>query len=156
MVVAQPAEAETQSVVEAPRSRPPEPVAAVEVLHPRACELVTAQEMSRILGKAVNAQGSEGYEKTGCTYSVAQGEGPYVEFSVNWGSAEGAMNMTRMLAMAEPDMAQPYSGIGDEATMVGSMLMIRSGEDLVILAIADVNDIAGKARRIFDTAKARM
>jgi hypothetical protein len=34
--------------------------------------------------------------------------------------------------------------------------MIRSGEDLITLVFSGVDDLPGKARRIYDTVKARM
>jgi hypothetical protein len=50
----------------------------------------------------------------------------------------------------------PYDGIGDQAIAVGPALMIKTGEDLVKLIFTGVDNAPVKARKIFDTAKARM
>jgi hypothetical protein len=61
-----------------------------------------------------------------------------------------------MAAQAEPGLANPYEGLGDQAAAVGPALMIRAGEDLVMLVFSGVDDAPSKAKRIFETAKARM
>lgn len=152
-------EATAPAVVPPPVEAPapaPETAAAPEPEHPKACALVTQEEMSKILGAKMVAEGNGGSTQTECFYKAAKGSGPTVEFSVNWGSGHGGMNMASMLAAAKPEMASVHQGIGDQATMVGTSLMIRSGEDLVILVMSDVQDASAKAKRIFDTAKARM
>ena len=47
-------------------------------------------------------------------------------------------------------------GIGDQAIAVGPALMIKTGDDLVKLIFTGVDDAPVKAKKIFDTAKARM
>ena len=127
--------------------------APAEKSTPGACELVTQAEMSSILGSPVVAA-EHGSNK--CIYTAASGISPYVEFSVDLGDGEAAMGATRMMATKEPGIADPYEGVGDEAASVGPALMIRTGEDLVTLVFSGVEDVPDKARRIFDTAKARM
>jgi hypothetical protein len=123
----------------------------------RACALVTEKEMSAILGAAVHAEPNDRSNgKTECIYSPVAGVSPYVEFSVEWGSGEGAMMGVGMAAQAEPGLANPYEGLGDQAAAVGPALMIRAGEDLVMLVFSGVDDAPSKAKRIFETAKARM
>lgn len=123
----------------------------------KACELVTAEEMSAILGAPVRAEPNDRSNgKTECIYSPVAGVSPYVEFSVEWGSGEGAMMGVGMAAQAEPGLANPYDGLGDQAAAVGPALMIRTGEDLVMLVFSGVDDAPSKAKRIFETAKARM
>lgn len=123
----------------------------------KACELVTAEEMSAILGAAVRAEPNDRSNgKTECIYTSVEGVSPYVEFSVEWGSGEGAMAGVGMAAQAEPGLASPYEGLGDQAAAVGPALMIRTGEDLVMLVFSGVDDIPSKAKRIFAAAKARM
>ncbi|MEP6885258.1 MAG: hypothetical protein ABJC66_10960 [Gammaproteobacteria bacterium] len=56
----------------------------------------------------------------------------------------------------EPGITSPYDGIGDQAVAVGPALMIQTGEDLVKIIFTGVDDAPVKARKIFDTAKARM
>jgi hypothetical protein len=123
----------------------------------KACELVTEKEMSAILGAPVRAESNDRSNgKTECIYQPIEGVSPYVEFSVEWGSGEGAMMGVGMAAQAEPGLASPYEGLGDQAVAVGPTLMIRTGEDLVMLVFSGVDDTPAKAKQIFDTAKAKM
>lgn len=122
-----------------------------------ACDLVSQAEMSRILGGAVVAQNNDHSNgKTECIYNAANGISPYAELSVEWGSGEGAMAGVGILGQAEPGIASPYEGIGDQAVAVGPALMIRTGEDLVTIVFSGVDDIPSKAKQILATAKARM
>lgn len=122
----------------------------------KACELVTATEMSTILGSAVAATPNESSSgKTECIYQPAGGSSPYVEFSVEWGEGKTAMTAAGMMDKHEPGIASPYDGIGDQAVAVGPSLMIRSGEDLVSIVFSGVDDAPAKAKKIFDTAKTR-
>ena len=140
-----------------PSAATAEPAAAVAPQSAQACDMVTAGEMSAILGAVVHAERNDRSNgKTECIYTPDEGVSPYVEFSVEWGSGEGGMMGAGMAAHAEPGLANPYEGLGDQAVAVGPMLMIRSGEDLVSIVFSGVHDAPSKAKRIFDTAKARM
>ncbi len=123
-----------------------------------ACELVTAQEMSAIVGSPLGAESEErpSNAETTCTYKKAESLSPDVTFTLNRGHGEAAMAGMGMLSQAEPGIADPYEGIGDHAATVGPQLWIRTGEDLVTLTILGFDDVPGKARKILDTAKARM
>ncbi len=61
-----------------------------------------------------------------------------------------------VMGRQEPGLTSPYDGIGDQAVAVGPALMIRTGDDLVSIVFSGVSGAPAKARRIFDTAKARM
>ena len=129
----------------------------VEEERPRACALVTAAEMSAILGSPVSAEPNDRFtNKTECSYKPAAGISPYVEFSVAWGGGEAAMTAMGMAGQMEPGMTSPYAGIGDQAAAVGPTLMIRTGEDLVNIVFSGVDGAPQKAKQIFDTAKPRM
>lgn len=121
----------------------------------RACDLVTPQEMSAILGSVVvgTEPGHKSSGKTECIYQPAEGVSPYVEFSVEWGEGETAMGA---MGQGKPGPDDPYAGIGDQAKSVGTTLWIRSGEDLVQIVFSGVTDAPVKAKKIFNTAKARM
>lgn len=122
-----------------------------------ACEMVTIAEMSAILGAAVVAQANDRSSgKTECVYTAASGVSPYVELSVDWGSGEAAMMATSLMRKLEPGLTSPYAGIGDQASAVGPTLMIRTGDDLMTIVFSGVDDLPGKAKAIFTTAKARM
>ena len=124
----------------------------------KACDLVTPAEMSTILGSTVVGAepNHKSSGKTECIYKPAEAVSPYVEFSVEWGEGETAMNAMGAMAHAEPGIGNPYDGIGDQAVAAGTALMIRSGKDLVTITFSGVTDAPAKAKKIFDTAKARM
>lgn len=135
--------------------------AAIEMPAPtpsaRACELVTAAEMSAILGTAVSAEPNEGSSgKTECIYRPAVAISPYVEFAVEWGEGETAMRAVGTMSQHEPGIASPYDGIGDQAAAVGPSLMIRRGKDLVTIVFSGIDDAPSTARKIYDIANARM
>jgi hypothetical protein len=137
-----------------PAAAPTQPAAKAQ---PKACEMVTQAEMSAILGSPVVAAADEHTsDKTDCIYTAATGVSPRVEFSVNWGDGEAAMAAMGMMNRKEPGITSPYDGIGDQAASVGPALMIRTGDDLVTLVFSGVDDAPAKARKIFETAKARM
>lgn len=124
----------------------------------KACDMVTSAEMSAILGSTV--VGAEPDQKsageTECIYKPDDASSPYVEFSVEWGEGEGAMNSMGVMAREAPGVGDPYAGIGDQAVAAGTSLMIRNGADLVTITFSGVTDSPAKAKKIFDTAKARM
>lgn len=125
---------------------------------PKACNLVTAEEMSTILGKSVTAQGEErpSNDETKCSYTFAGSLSPDVIFMLNRGDGEAAMTGMGMLAQHEPGIVDPYEGVGDQAATVGPQLWVRTGDDLVTLTILGVDDVPTVAKRIVDTAKAKM
>ena len=121
-----------------------------------ACELVTQEEMSTILGGPVVAKNTDRTGKTECIYSSTATVGPYAELTVEWGSGAAAMQAMGMLNSREPGLTSPYDGIGDQAVATGPALMIQTGEDLVTIVLSIEGDVPAAAKRIFDTAKARM
>jgi len=122
---------------------------------PAVCALVTAAEMSAILGTPVAASARPG-GGTECNYKPVSGISPSVKLSVDWGDGKIAMASAGVMARREPGLTNPYDGIGDQAAAVGPALMIRTGEDLVTIVFNGVSAAPAKARRIFQTAKARM
>jgi hypothetical protein len=124
---------------------------------PVACAMVTPAEMSTILGSSVVAEPHEGSSnQTQCIYKGTSPHSPYVEFTVNWGDGEGAMEAQGMLGQHQAGLTKAYPGVGDQAYAVGPELMIRNGDDLVTLLVLGVNDARATIKRIFDTAKPRM
>ena len=110
------------------------------------------------LGSAVvgTEPGHKSSGKTECIYQPAGGVSPYVEFSVEWGEGETAMKAAAAMGQGKPGPSDPYAGIGDQAISVGTTLWIRSGKDCVQIVFSGVNDAPAKAKKIFNTAKARM
>jgi outer membrane protein OmpA-like peptidoglycan-associated protein len=132
------------------------PAAAPRADVPTACAMVTAAEMSTILGTTVGAEGDEGGGTTTCAYRPADGSRPFVEVKVEWGGGSAAMVAMRMMGRLEPGMANPFAGLGDEASAIGPAFMVRTGEDLVNLTLAGVEDNVAAAKRIIDTMRPRM
>ncbi len=120
---------------------------------PDACTLVSAAEMSAILGSPVEAQAPKPAK---CIYQPASGASPYVEFSVDWGDGAAGMAGVGFASAHEPGLTSPYDGLGDQAVAVGPALMIRTGEDLVTIVFSGVDDVPAAAKKIFDTAKAKL
>jgi hypothetical protein len=122
-----------------------------------ACELVTALEMSAILGAPVVAQAHNRSETSSqCVYTPRSGVGPSVDLTFSWGDGKAAMSGMALASRHEPGMVSPYEGIGDQAGGAGPLLMIRIGDDLVKLVFSGVADATVAARQIFNTAKPRM
>jgi hypothetical protein len=121
-----------------------------------ACAMVTPDAMSAILGGAVIAKPDEGTGRTGCIYTPASGTGPAVELRVEWGAAQMAIKGVGMAGRAEPGLANPLAGLGDQAAQMGPALMIATGEDLVTITFGNVDDVVPKAKAIFALVKARL
>jgi hypothetical protein len=125
---------------------------------PTACELVSAADMSTVLGSAVGAVADDRGGQTKCTYETAGGElgAPYVEVQLNWGDGvagmKGAGAMKSQLGPAMGELA----GLGDQATSVGPMILIRRGEDLITLVVSGVPDSTVAAKRIYGLLNARL
>ena len=125
---------------------------------PTACELISAADMSAVLGSAVTAVADNRGGQTKCTYESAGGEigGAYAEVQLNWG--DGVVGM-KGAGVVEPQLGQVMgrlAGLGDQATSVGPMILIRRGSDLITLVISGVPDSTSTARRIYGLLDARL
>ncbi len=91
---------------------------------PTACELVSAADMSTVLGSAVGAVADDRGGQTKCTYETVGGDlgAPYAEVQLNWGDGvvgiKGAGAMEPQLGRAMGELA----GLGDASTSVGPMI----------------------------------
>ena len=133
---------------------PPIPVGP-QAARPRACDLVTAAEMSEIVGKPATASGSEPFNnQTVCSYDF--GGMQDIEFQVDWGDADAAAMGIDMANAAEPGLAPGADDIGDGYAQMGPTLMIRVGDDLVTLQMVGIDDVHATARRILEVARPRM
>ncbi|SRR5579875_601329 len=126
----------------------------------RACDLVTSSQMSAILDSpVVGTPNDRSNGKTECVYQTDKpitGTVPYVDLTVEWGGGEAAMAAMGAMGRVEPGITNPYAGIGDQAGVVGTSLWIRSGEDLITITFSGVDNASVKAKRIYDTLKAKM
>ena len=121
-----------------------------------ACDLVTAAEMSAIMGTELRAIPSPPRgERTECTYMPPAGAGSYAILAVAPGEGEATMQGLGAAGSIDPALARSLEGIGDQAVMNGEMLNVRSGADLVQITLSGVDDVPGRARRVYDTVKSK-
>jgi hypothetical protein len=121
-----------------------------------ACELVTAAEMSTIMGTELNATPSPPRgTRTECTYMPKAGPASYAILAIAPGEGEAAMQGLGVAGNIDPALARSLEGIGDQAVMNGEMLNVRRGADLVQITLSGVDDVPGRARRVFETLRAK-
>ena len=107
--------------------------------------------MSEILGSAVTAVADDRGGQTKCTYDSTGGElgGAYAEVQLNWGGGEAGMKGAGIMEPElGPVMGKPF-GLGDQATSVGPMILIRRKDDLITLVISGVRDSSAAIKRIY-------
>ena len=122
-----------------------------------ACQLVSPAEMSTILGTPVVGKPDDRPgEFTQCTYRPASASFPSVELKLTWGDGAAAMKGMGQAGKRDPGLVTPYDGIGDQAGVAGPLLLIKTGDDLMTMVFNGVTGTPEKAKRIFDTAKAKM
>jgi hypothetical protein len=123
---------------------------------PKGCELITADEMSQLLGAAVVPTADEGGGRTGCNWAPAAGGMPFAELKVEWGMAEAAMQAAGMLSKHEPGINDPYDDLGDEAWISGPVVMIKRNEDLISLMVYGAADAETAIHKMYETATSRL
>ena len=151
--------ADAVSATEAPKA-----AAAVAVTkHLGACELVTAREMSAILGGPVTAKkGSNDRppSSTECDYSSANGSSAYAELEVDWngGELQSFKRAAGLAGGAAPGSANPMKGLGEAAYQVaGTQVFISTGGNLMMIRfMPGAHNVISTARRIYNVAKARL
>ncbi|MGH8796780.1 MAG: hypothetical protein ACREXI_06965 [Caldimonas sp.] len=129
-----------------------------------ACAIVTQAEMSAILGGAVVAAAG-GNDRppssTECIYSSAVGPSPYAELEVDWGGGDPqVLGAAAGLAKgaAPVGAVDPLQGLGERAYKVTAdqVFISTQGNLMMIRFPPRTGDVIAKARRIYETAKARM
>ncbi len=125
---------------------------------PTACELVSAADMSAVLGSAVAAVADDRGSQTKCTYESAGGEisGAYAEVQLNWGDGVAGMKGAGAVEPQLGPVMSQLAGLGDQATSVGPMILIRRGSDLITLVISGVSNSTAAAKRIYGLLDARL
>ncbi len=121
-----------------------------------ACEMVTAAEMTALLGGPVTAQDGPTNGKTSCNYRAVNGISPYAELTIEWGSGEGGMMGAGLANSQEPGLADPLAGLGDLAVSMGPAIMIKRGEDLVTILLSGVDDRMPAVKGIYALVDKRM
>ena len=169
-----PAAGAPAATVEAAAAAPaPSPAPAQ---HASACDLVTASEMSAILGGTVQATAggnerppaateciyqSPAAQTTGSGLDELAGANPYAEVEVDWGGGDpevlgAAANLAN--GAAQMDAASPLKGLGDHAyTVTADQVFISTHGNLMMIRFPRRSEkVAQTARRIFETAQPRM
>lgn len=124
---------------------------------PTACTLITAAEMTEMLGTTVTAEADDRPGQTKCSYSTAEEFGPYAEVELSWGDGEAGMAGAGIVAnQLGTGIVSPYAGLGDQATSAGPLLLIRRGKDLIQLVISGIMDSTGAAKRIYGLLDERL
>jgi hypothetical protein len=121
-----------------------------------ACEMVTAAEMTVLLGGSVSAHPGPTNGQTSCTYTAVSGASPYAELKVEWGSGEGGMVAAGLLNAHEPGITDPLAGVGDQAVSIGPTAMIKRGDDLVTIILSGVDDVFPHVKAIYALVDKRM
>jgi hypothetical protein len=155
------ASAAATATATAPDAPAPAPAAATPVSSDphQACNLVTAAEMSTIVGSPMTAtphDDSSLPSVSNCAYAPASGRGSSVDFTVMYGDGESTLKMDREMKNHDTEADKRFAGVGDDAVVVSPAVQIRQGKDLLVLVLFGFDDEPATARKIVDTAKARM
>ncbi len=124
--------------------------------NPTACTLLSAAEMAEIIGGTLTAEPDDRGGQTKCTYSPQEGFTPYAELQINWHDGKAGMAGAEAMGEQLKDVTSKFTGLGDEATSVGPMILIRRGTDLITLVLSGVDDSPGKAKQIYAIVDGRL
>jgi hypothetical protein len=140
----------------ATQAKPEAPAGSAQQAARTACAMVTAAEMSAIVGTTLSAEGENGGGTTTCRYHPAERSIPYVELAIDWGGGSAGMIGFDIFGRLEPGAAERLAELGDEASAIGPGLMVRTGDDLVRLTFLGVDDDVAAAKRIINEMRPRM
>lgn len=122
----------------------------------RACNRVTANEMSAITGMPMQATPNDSTEGiTSCTYAPVAGTGPRIEYTISAGDGASTLRMGREMKNYDPAPGKAFAGIGEDADVIGPALVINDHGDMVSLSLGGIG-LAEKpaiARKIYDAAQ---
>ena len=138
---------------------PAAPAAPVSTDPRQACNLVTAAEMSVIVGSPMTAtphDDSNFSSVTNCAYTPANGRGSSVDFTVMRGDGETTLKMDREMKNHDAGADKRFAGVGDDAVVVPPAVQIRQGKDLLVLMLVGFDDEPATARKIVDVAKSKL
>jgi hypothetical protein len=141
------------------------PASAKAPVRPKACALLSQEEMGAILGGAVAPpQGKEGADTTSCRYSPAAENAisPYAHVDIDWDAGEEAMAGSRIAAKvmgkdAGMSVSGPIDGLGDEASsMIGGVTNVRKGRTFIQITLGMQSHSKEKGIAIAKTILARL
>lgn len=138
----------------APETAPPPASAATN--RKAACDLVTVEEMGQILGKTVVATPSGGNK---CHWAPPEEGMTFAELEIGWGDGEVAMQAFSQVTKIEKDMdkvAGPYDDLGDEAMIIGPVVMVKRGEDLFQIQAWGTDDAEAAVHKIYGLVTSRL
>ncbi len=121
----------------------------------RACNRVTASEMSAIIGMPMGATPNDGTEGlTSCSYAPLAGKGPSIEYTISAGDGASTLRMGREMKNYDPAPGKAFAGIGDDADVIGPALVINDHGDMVSLYLGGVglDDEPVMAKKIYDAS----
>jgi hypothetical protein len=127
---------------------------AAEPTELAACDFLTAEEMSALLGGRVTRDPPR--QSNTCVYSPAQGSGPFAELKFEPGDGQAAMMGAGFANRHEPGLVDPLAGVGDQALTVGPVVMIRRGEDLITIRVTGVDDALRRIKLIYAAINAKL
>lgn len=122
----------------------------------RACNRVTANEMSAITGMPMQAAPNDSTEGiTSCTYSPVAGTGPRIEYTISAGDGASTLRMGREMKNYDPAPGKAFAGIGEDADVIGRGLVINDHGDMVSLSLSGIGlaEEPAIARKIYDAAQ---
>ena len=96
--------------------------------------------------------------ETKCTYEAAGEEigGAYADGELSWGDGAAGMAGVGLVKPQLEKVMGELAGLGDQATSVGPMILIRRGSDLITLVISGVPDNVAAAKRIYGLLNERL
>ena len=146
--------------VEAPATTPATAAPVVDVAVPggasRACNRVTASEMSAIVGMPMAATPNDDAEGiTSCSYAPLAGKGPSIEYTISAGDGASTLSMGREMKNYDPAPGKAFAGIGDDADVIGPALVINDHGDMVSLYLGGIrrDDEPAVAKKIYDASR---
>ncbi len=114
--------------------------------------------MSTILGSTVTTSADDRGSQTKCTYETAGGDigAAYAEVQLNWGDGAAGIAGAGLVKPQLGKVMGELTGLGDQATSVGPMILIRRSNDLITLVISGVPDNVSAAKRIYGLLNERL
>ncbi len=157
---ATPAASGEAASVPTPVATPAPPASVADVPVPggasRACNRVTASELSAIVGMPMGATANDGNEGiTSCSYAPVAGKGPSVEYTISAGDGASTLSMGREMKNYDPAPGKAFAGIGEDADVIGAAVVINDHGDMVSLRLVGIGraDEPAVAKKIYDASQ---